>query len=240
MRYPMLRQTFQALAVAAIAALPLAASAQYNGNGQYNGQYNNDTLLPSQTVITGSLEQTINSRTAQVGDPFVLDVQPPFPMDDARYQGARVYGHVATVQRAGGMKKGGVTLAFDRLTLMDGTTAALQGQVLSFDAQGNKANSTAKTIAGGVIGQIVGNYIGKHIGTDVGGAIGAVGGAILAANTGQNIQVPQGSTVSMKTTAPATVLSRRQAGYPNGGYNNGGYNNGNNGQYPTPYPTPYH
>jgi len=120
---------------------------------------------------------------------------------------------------------------------MDGTTAALQGQVLSFDAQGNKANSTAKTIVGGVVGQIVGNYIGKHIGTDVGGAIGAVGGAILAANTGQNIQVPQGSTVSMKTTAPATVLSRRQAGYPNGGYNNGGYNNGN---YPTPYPTPYH
>jgi hypothetical protein len=236
----MLRKTLQALAVAAIAALPLAASAQYNGqypNGPYNGQ-TGDTLLPSQTVISGSLEQTINSRTAQVGDPFVLDVQPPFPMDDARYQGAKVYGHVATVQRAGGMKKGGVSLAFDRLTLMDGTTAALQGQVLSFDAQGNKSNSTAKTIVGGVVGQIVGNYIGKHIGTDVGGAVGAIGGAILAANTGQNIQVPQGSSVSMKTTAPATVLSRRQAGYPNG-YNNGGYNN--NGQpYPTPYPTPYH
>ncbi|HEY0393827.1 MAG TPA: hypothetical protein VGD01_04975 [Candidatus Elarobacter sp.] len=232
----MLRKTLQALAVAAIAALPLAASAQYNG--QYNGQ-TGETLLPSQTVISGTLEQNITSRTAQVGDPFVLDVQPPFPMDDARYQGAKVYGHVATVQRAGGMHKGAVSLGFDRLTLTDGTTAALQGQVLSFDAQGNKANSTAKTIVGGVVGQIVGNYIGKHIGTDVGGAVGAVGGAILAANTGQNITVPQGSSVSMKTTAPATVLSRRQAGYPNGGYNNGGYNN--NGQpYPTPYPTPYH
>jgi hypothetical protein len=233
----MLRKTLQALAVAAIAALPLAASAQYNG--QYNGQ-TGETLLPSQTVITGTLEQNITSRTAQVGDPFVLDVQPPFPMDDARYQGAKVYGHVATVQRAGGMHKGGVSLGFDRLTLTDGTTAALQGQVLSFDAQGNKSNSTAKTIVGGVVGQIVGNYIGKHIGTDVGGAVGAVGGAILAANSGQNITVPQGSTVSMKTTSPATVLSRRQAGYPNGGYNNGGYNNNNGQPYPTPYPTPYH
>ena len=38
----------------------------------------------------------------------------------------------------------------------------------------------------------------------------------------------------MKTTAPATVLSRRQGSYPNG---NGGYQNQ---QYPTPYPTPYH
>jgi hypothetical protein len=239
----MLRKALQALAVAAVAALPLAASAQYNGNGQYNGG-TGDTLLPSQTVISGTLEQTINSRTAQVGDPFVLDVQAPFPADDNRYQGAKVYGHVATVSRAGGMKKGGVNLAFDRLTLMDGTTAALQGQVLSLDAQGNKANSTAKTIVGGVVGQIVGNYIGKHIGTDVGGAVGAVGGAIYAANTGQNITVGQGTTVSMKTTAPATILSRRQAGYPNGGNNNnnnGGYNNnGQNNQYPTPYPTPYH
>src|ERR1700733_2592281 len=237
MRYSMLRKSLQALAIAAVAALPLAASAQYNG--PYNGG-TGDTLLPSQTVISGTLEQTINSRNAQVGDPFVLDVQAPFPADDARYQGAKVYGHVASVSRAGGMKKGGVALGFDRLTLVDGTTAALQGQVLSLDAQGNKANSTAKTIVGGVVGQIVGNYIGKHIGTDVGGAIGAVGGAIYAANTGQNIPVGQGTTVSMKTTAPATILSRRQAGYPNGYNNNGGYNNGNNNAYPTPYPTPYH
>ena len=231
----MLRKALQLVAVAAIAALPLAASAQngpYNG-GQYGG--NGDTLLPSSTVITGTLEQTINSRTAVVGDAFVLDVQPPFPMDDPRYQGARVYGHVAQVSHAGGMRKGGVNLAFDRLTLMDGTTAALQGQVLSLDAQGNKSNSTAKTIVGAVVGQVFGNYVGKHIGTDVGGAIGAVGGAILAANSGQNVQVPQGSTVSMKTTAPATVLSRRQAGYPNGYYNNGPYNGP-----ATPYPTPYH
>ena len=229
----MLRTTLQAIAIAALAALPLAASAQYNG--QYNN--NGDTLLPSQTVISGTLEQTINTKNAQVGDPFVLDVQPPFPADDARYQGAKVYGHVATVDRAGGMHKAGIVLAFDRLTLVDGTTASLQGQVLSIDTQGNKANSTAKTIAGGVVGMIVGNYIGKHIGTDIGGAIGGAGGAILAANSGQNIQVNSGTSVSMKTTAPATVLSRRQAGYPNG-YNNGGYNNQN--AYPTPYPTPYH
>ncbi len=215
----MFRKTLQALAVAAVAALPLAASAQATG----------DTLLPSQTVLNGTLEQTISSRTAQVGDPFVLDVTGPYPADDQRYTGAKVYGHIATVGHAGGTKKGSVQLAFDRLTLQDGTTAALQGSVLSLDAQGNKANSTAKTIVGGVVGQIVGNYIGKHIGTNVGGAIGALGGAIYAANTGQNITIGQGSQVSLKTTAPATVLSRRQAGYPS--------------QYqpaPSPYPTPYH
>jgi len=61
----MLRKPLFMLAVLALAAFPLAAAAQYNG----------DTLLPSQTVITGTLEQSINSKSAQVGDPFVLDVR---------------------------------------------------------------------------------------------------------------------------------------------------------------------
>ncbi len=231
----MLRKSLLTLALAAFAALPLAASAQYNG--QYNNG-NGDTLLPSQSVITGTLEQSINSKSSQVGDPFVLDVQGPYPADDQRYQGAKVYGHVATVTHAGGTHKGSVNLAFDRLTLMDGTTASLQGQVLSVDAQGNRANTTTKAIVGGVVGQILGNYVGKHIGTDVGGAVGAIGGALYAANTGQNVTINQGSTVSMRTTAPSTVLSRRQGGYQNGGgYQN---QNQNQNQYPTPYPTPYH
>jgi hypothetical protein len=228
----MLRKSLLTLAVAAFAALPLAASAQYNGNGQYNNG-NGDTLLPSQSVITGTLEQSINSKSSQVGDPFVLDVQAPFPADDQRYQGAKVYGHVANVTHAGGTRKGRVDLAFDRLTLVDGTTASLQGQVLSADPQGNRANQTTKTIVGGVVGQILGNYVGKHIGTDVGGAVGAIGGALYGASSGQNITINQGSTVSMKTTTPTTVLSRRQGQYPNGGYQN-------NNSYPTPYPTPYH
>ncbi|MBV8644847.1 MAG: hypothetical protein JO225_13160, partial [Candidatus Eremiobacteraeota bacterium] len=91
----MLRNSLFAMALAAFAALPLVASAQnYPGNG--------DVLLPSQTVITGTLEQSINSKSAQVGDPFVLDLASPYPGDDQRFQGAKVYGHVASVTRAGG------------------------------------------------------------------------------------------------------------------------------------------
>ncbi len=185
-RYSMFRKTLQALAVAAVAALPLAASAQATG----------DTLLPSQTVINGTLEQTISSRTAQVGDPFVLDVHRAVSGRRPalhRRQGLRP--HRDRRPRRRHQEGLASQLAFDRLTLQDGTTAALQGQVLSLDAQGNKANSTAKTIVGGVVGQIVGNYIGKHIGTNVGGAVGAIGGAIYAANTGQNITIGQGSQV---------------------------------------------
>jgi len=62
----MFRNALAALALAATAALPLAALAQYNG----------DTLLGSQSVVQGTLEQSISSKNAQVGDPFVLDVTP--------------------------------------------------------------------------------------------------------------------------------------------------------------------
>ncbi|HYZ16383.1 MAG TPA: hypothetical protein VE591_08265 [Candidatus Acidoferrum sp.] len=229
----MFRTTVQTLAAAAIAVLPLAASAQTTG----------DTLLPSQTVITGTLEQSMSSKNAQVGDPFVLDVQAPYPGDDQRYNGAKIYGHVASVGRAGGTKKGSLNLAFDRLTLQDGTTASLSGSLLSLDQKAG-GNSTARGIAGAVVGNIVGNFLGKTIGTNVGGAVGAIGGGLFAANLGTNVTVNQGSTVEMRTNAPSTILSRRQAGgYP------GQYQNQNQQQYPnqqqytpvpTPYPTPYH
>lgn len=232
----MLRQAFAAIALAATASLPLAALAQYNG----------DTLLASQTVVQGTLEQSISSKTAQVGDPFVLDVTPPFPGDDQRFGNARVYGHVDAVSRAGGMKRGSVQLAFDRITLTDGTTASLTGKVLSLDAK--QGGSTAgRSIIGAVVGSFIGNYIGKHLGTNIGGAVGAVGGGIYAASLGTNVTIGQGTQVAMKTTTPSTVLSRRQPGYP-GQYNsyngpngpNGPPPNGANPPPPTPYPTPYH
>ncbi len=227
----MLRKPLLALAAAVFAALPLAASAQYNG----------DTLLPSQVVVTGTLEQTINSKSAQVGDPFVLDTVPPYPADDPRYQGARVYGHIANVVRASANHKGRVDLVFDRITLADGTTASLTGQVLSLDVK-QGGNSSARGLVGAVVGQIIGNYIGKHIGTDIGGAVGAIGGAIYAGNMGTNVSIGQGTTVAMKTTQPSTILSRRQ-GY-GGGYPQPSYAQPQNPPpppaAPTPYPTPYH
>jgi hypothetical protein len=167
-------------------------------------------ILPSQTVLTGTLEHPINTKTATPTDQFVLDIQPPYPADDQRLNGARVIGHVATVDKAAGMKKGSVTLAFDRLIMADGTEASVSGQMLSTQGQ-QGGNTASRAIVGGVIGQIIGNYIGKHIGTDVGGAVGIIGGAAAGASLGTNVTLPQGSTVQFKTTQAAVVTGRRQA-----------------------------
>jgi hypothetical protein len=193
---------------AAIAAVALAAVFPAVVRAQVSiGQ----PILPSQTVLTGTLEHPINTKTVQPTDQFVLDIQPPYPGDDQRLDGARVIGHVASVDRASGTKKGSVTLAFDRLMLTDGTEASVTGQMISTQGQ-QGGNTAARAIVGGVVGQIVGNYIGKHIGTDVGGAVGAIGGAVYGASLGTNVTLPQGSTVQFKTTQAALVTGRRQAG----------------------------
>ncbi|MGD1065425.1 MAG: hypothetical protein ABR975_01245 [Vulcanimicrobiaceae bacterium] len=232
----MSRRILVAVTAVLIAALPLTALAQVPPPGYGPAP---EQLLPSQAVITGVLEQSISSKTAQIGDPFVLDVQPPFPGDDNRFHDAKVYGYVRNVGRAGGLKKGSVELAFDRITLADGTTASLRATVLSLDAkqQGNKG---ARAVIGAVIGDIVGNYIGKHVGTNIGGAVGAVGGAIYAASIGTNVIIGSGSTVEMRTVQASEILSRRQQYQPppppNG---NGNYAPGTFASPQAP-PTPYH
>jgi hypothetical protein len=188
-------------AVAVGAALPAIVFAQV-AVGQ--------PIVPSQTVLTGTLEHPINTKTVQPTDQFVLDIQPPYPGDDQRLNGARVIGHIAGVTHASGSKKGSVTLGFDRLMLADGTEASVSGQMISTQGQAG-GNTAGRAVVGGVVGQIIGNYIGKHIGTDVGGAVGIIGGAAYGASLGTNVTLPQGSTVQFKTTQPAVVTGRRQA-----------------------------
>jgi len=199
----MLHKFATAVATVAIAAVVPAVVLAQVSIGQ--------PILPSQTVLTGTLEHPINTKTAQATDQFVLDIQPPYPGDDQRLNGARVIGHVAGVDRASGTRKGSVTLAFDRLMMSDGTEASVSGEMISTQGQ-QGGNTAARAIAGGVLDQIIGNYIGKHIGTDVGGAVGAIGGAVYGGSLGTNVTLPQGSTVQFKTTQAAVVTGRRQAG----------------------------
>lgn len=192
----------------AVAALAVAAAAPAIVLAQVSiGQ----PILPSQTVLTGTLEHPINTKTAQPTDQFVLDIQPPYPADDQRFNGARVIGHIAAADKAAGFKQGSVTLAFDRLIMADGTEASVTGQMMS--TQGQKGGNTgARAIAGAVIGDFLGNYLGKHAGTDIGGTIGTIGGAAAGASLATNVTLPQGSTVQFKTTQAAVVTGRRQAG----------------------------
>ncbi|MFN2459728.1 MAG: hypothetical protein ABR591_03410 [Candidatus Velthaea sp.] len=151
------------------------------------------------TQVTGTLNQSINTGDAQVGQPFTLT---NVSSSDGSISGATVRGHVADVQSASRGRKASITLAPDSLRTAGGTMYALSGRVMSMQAQ--TKNNTVNEVAGGVAGMVVGNIVGKTIGTNVGGLLGAAGGVLYAKNIKQNITVPQNSQITFQVTAART------------------------------------
>jgi hypothetical protein len=178
-----LRRAVAATALAVAMLVPLAAPAAISAGTQFSG------------VIS----QDINTKNAQVGDPFTIN---NVSSTDNNITGAVIYGHVAEVSRASQGRKAALLLALDKLKTRSGTSYALNGRVLSMQA--NTKSNALNQVAGVVAGDIVGNIAGKAIGTNAGGLLGAAGGYLYASNVKQDMTVPANSRVTVQ------VLSARQ------------------------------
>ncbi|GAC1308024.1 MAG: hypothetical protein NVSMB21_12790 [Vulcanimicrobiaceae bacterium] len=158
------------------------------------------------TQLTGSIDQSLSSNHATVGEPFTMsDVR----SSDNNITGARVYGHVLNVQAAGQGTPGKIGLSYDRLVTRSGVTYAISGSTVSADTH-TKSNAV-KEIAGAAVGSIVGNYIGKHVGgiaSGLGGIVGAGGGYVAAKNNRQNVEITPHSTVVLQVTEARRQASR--------------------------------
>ena len=194
-----IRNGILALAVvAAMTATTLVASAQ------------STLTLYQGAQINGRLRQTIDTGTAHVGDPFVMDVVPPYPSGDPTYQGAIVSGVVSNVSPAGQGHKATLGLQFNYLRLADGSTVNISASMTGDQQQQQQKNGghVALTTIGGMI---LGNIIGKSIlHTNVGGIAGAAGGLLYGLNKQSNVTLPSGSNVQI--TLNQTVTVRRQSG----------------------------
>ncbi len=171
--------------------------------------------VPNGVAITGILENELNTKVSQNNDRFRLTVQSP---DD--FRGAVIEGYVSNISRSGtvtGDPK--MTLNFERITLRDGKTfdfagnvqsvQAINGKNVSVDNEGTlKGESQTKdTVKRGGIGAGIGAVIGAIAGGAKGAAIGAIigggGGAGSVAIQGKNdIQLQQGSSVTVVSTSP--------------------------------------
>jgi hypothetical protein len=177
------RRAFTAAAIAVAMLAPLAASAAISPGTQFSG----------------TISQDINTKTAQVGDPFTIT---NVSSTDNNITGATIYGHVAEVTRASQGKKPSLLLALDKLNTRGGGIYALNGRVLSMQA--NTKSNALNQVAGAVAGDIVGNIVGKTVGTNAGGLLGAAGGYLYASNIKQDMTVPANSRLTVQ------VLSARQ------------------------------
>jgi hypothetical protein len=155
--------------------------------------------FPAGTTLNGTIQQDINSKTAQDGQRFTM-VTP---------SGSKIVGHLSEVDRANIGRKAHIKLNFDKIRFTDGTSVPLSATLVGV-TQHKQVNYVQA--AGQVLGgMVVGNIIGKAVGTNLGGLVGVAGGGLLAANTSTNIDIPAGAAAQIQLTEPLVV--RPQARY---------------------------
>jgi hypothetical protein len=200
-RNPLVRTLGAVAGALALALAALPASAQ--------------STLPANTQISTVLDtQDINTKNAQVGDGFTMDVVPPFPNGDQSFSGARIRGHVAEVSSGGQGRSARLRLAFDSIVFADGSSAPIAAAVTS--TQAKNEDTTARRGLAALVGAAVGSQtIGRIIGGSAGSVVGLLGGAaggyLYAKNDKPNFNLAKGSAIVIDTTSPLEV-PRRQAG----------------------------
>jgi hypothetical protein len=191
------------------AALLLAASTGVDTLAQAKKR---TVSVPRDTEMKIRLGTAIDSKTARKGDRFTATV-----IDPDNYNGAKLEGRVANVDKSGKIKgQTSITLVFDRIRLRNGTSGVIAAQVVKVydeksvkevDEEGNiksssRGESTAKRTAGGaaagaIIGGIIGGGKGAAIGAGAGAGAGAGSNVIRDSN---QVRLESGTELLIRTT----------------------------------------
>lgn len=207
-----------------------------NGNSDDNGNYSSNEpddrypngnaptatntrrgtyVVPNGTMITGVLENDIDTKVSQNNDRFRMTVQSP-----DQFRGATVEGYITGINRSGKVSgRSQITFNFEKITLRNGETYDFAGYLQSItDTEGKTVkvgtegeakgdSQTKETVKRGGIGA----GIGAVIGAIAGGAKGAAIGAIIGGGAGagsvivqgkDDLQLKQGSSITVQSSSP--------------------------------------
>lgn len=168
-------------------------------------------LVPVGTDLKVRINDTLSSKDSRIGDRFTATV-----IDPSRFDEARVYGHISSIQKSGKIKgRTSMNLAFDSVELRDGRRGVLHGYVTRVygDDSGRADNEggvesgsrTKQTIKrsgiGAGIGAIVGGIAGGGKGAAIGLIIGGAGGAgSLAVQGSKELKIESGTEMLVHVT----------------------------------------
>jgi hypothetical protein len=176
----------------------------FGGGAEYH-----DVTLPAGTVLPVDLETAVGSATSRVEQPVSGRLRRAVTVAGAEVlpAGTVVSGHVTGVARPGKVKgRGMVAMRFTQLDTPGAGRTAISTATISRLAPATKEMDTLKVVApataGAVIGRIVGGKSGAAKGAVIGGGAGA--GYVLSTR-GKDVQMPAGSDLAVKLTAPVTV-----------------------------------
>ena len=141
------------------------------------------------TQLTGTLNRELNTKTAQVGEKFLLT-----NVNSNAYSinGATAYGHVVSVTSGGQGRKAQIQLQIDKINTRSGSVYKVTGHVvdLKADTKSNAGREAGSTAAGALVGGLIGHGWGA--------VIGGASGFLISKNAHQDITVPQGSLVTFQ------------------------------------------
>ena len=165
-------------------------------------------IVPAGTKLTATLTAALSTKTARVGDPVEARLVDDVIVDGRRAiaAGALVHGRVTHVI-SGSHKIGGTPVLgvrFDALEVRPGRAVTINSS-LTQEGKSETAKDTAKILGGALAGVILGKQIGDRKGQLIGGVLGGAAGAVVAEKTGSEVELPQGTSVTLVLDAPLNV-----------------------------------
>ncbi len=182
-------------------------------------------VVPANTTIPVALRNSVNSRTAYVGQAIYCETIYPITLNDRILipAGSYVKGAVTQVIRPGRIKgTAKIGLRFESITLPSGLTRPLRATLSGFGGNGNegfsrkegriegessKGADVGRVVSTGVEGTLIGAIAGRGgKGAGIGAGSGAVGGLIwILASRGKELVLPPGTSLELELITPLNL-----------------------------------
>jgi len=174
-------------------------------------------VLPEGSVIVVRTSVPLESNSARSGQRFETVVADTVPVDDytAIPAGSRIQGVITFAQPADRQRSGVIEVAFDRLTLTDGTTFPIQGRLTSTDAAERRqieSDPNARVVLVGGRGGIGAGIAGAGSSRSPASSIlTALGGLLSSA---QDVRVPAGTPLAVQLEQRLVLRGRGRVRAP--------------------------
>src|SRR5271156_3599058 len=166
------------------------------------------TVIPAGTTITVTLDQTVNSQTANNGDPFAASLAVPVTGATVVVLpvGTKVGGTIVTAQSAGKFKGNALLQLVIDSVRINGTRYPMQTNEFE-DAGKGRGKRTAVGAGGGaafgaIVGALAGGGKGAAIGALAGGGAGTAGTALTG---NRDLTIPAETRVHFRLRRSLTI-----------------------------------
>lgn len=162
--------------------------------------------LEAGTDIQVRLEQPLSSKTARMEDRFETTVVRSVRVDGRTVipAGSRVRGIVQAAEAAERPAKAGkLELTFDTLNLPGGSRMDIRTSVISIKEDIDRSDTAKKAGLGALLGAVIGKVVGGTKGALIGVLVG--GGGAIVATKGDDVELPEGSVLTLRLERPLTV-----------------------------------